>query len=141
MSFHDVLTGLYNRAYLEEELVKLDGSRQMPVSIVTVKVDNYGATGLTAGSEAADELVKRTAEVLKVFRTEDVVGRIAEDKFAAILPQTPAEAADEAVRRTEKRLEYNNRNHETPLELKLRVMTKEKGGSLTGLLAEVERLV
>ena len=141
LSFHDVLTGLYNRAYLEEELVKLDGSRQLPVSIVTVKVDNYGATGLTEGSEAADELVKRTADVLKVFRTEDVVGRIAEDKFAAILPQTPAEAANEAVRRTTKSLEHNNKRHETPLELKLRVMTKEKGGSLTGLLAEAEGLV
>jgi len=28
LSFHDVLTGLYNRTYFEEELVRLENGRQ-----------------------------------------------------------------------------------------------------------------
>jgi len=30
MSFHDVLTGLYNRSYFEEELSRLEKGRQFP---------------------------------------------------------------------------------------------------------------
>ena len=32
LSFHDGLTGLYNRAYFDEELNRLDTERQLPVS-------------------------------------------------------------------------------------------------------------
>ncbi|GAG95534.1 unnamed protein product, partial [marine sediment metagenome] len=34
MSFHDSLTTLYNRAYFEEELKRLDTERQLPLSII-----------------------------------------------------------------------------------------------------------
>ncbi|MBU2563710.1 MAG: GGDEF domain-containing protein [Actinobacteria bacterium] len=34
MSFHDSVTDLYNRAYFEEELKRLDTKRQLPLSII-----------------------------------------------------------------------------------------------------------
>src|SRR3972149_10061238 len=34
MSFHDSLTNLYNRAYFEEELKRLDTKRQLPLSVI-----------------------------------------------------------------------------------------------------------
>ncbi|MDD3628299.1 MAG: PAS domain-containing protein, partial [Actinomycetota bacterium] len=33
LSFHDVLTGLYNRAFFEEELKRLNTDRQLPLTI------------------------------------------------------------------------------------------------------------
>lgn len=34
LSFHDFLTGLYNRDFFEEELNKLDTTKQLPLSII-----------------------------------------------------------------------------------------------------------
>jgi len=140
LSFHDVLTGLYNKAYFEEELLKLDGSRQLPISIVMVKVNNYETVNRTRGHEVAHELLKRAANILKVFRTEDVVARVADDKFAGLLPQAPAEIAEVVVQRIKKALEQNNKQHEIPLEMKFDVLTKEKGSSIAGILKDAETL-
>ncbi len=140
LSFHDVLTGLYNKAYFEEELLKLDGSRQLPVSIVVTKVNNYETVNQKQGHEAANELLKRTADILKVFRTEDVVARVADDKFMGLLPQTSVEVAEGVVQRIKKALEHNNKQHTIALELRFDVLTKEKGSSLSGILKEAEAL-
>lgn len=140
LSFHDVLTGLYNKAYFEEELLKLDGSRQLPISIIMTKVENFDSLSKTKGHETANELLKRTANILKVFRTEDVVARVAEDKFAGLVPQAPAEIAAVVVQRIKKALEQNNRQHSIPVELKFDVLTKEKDSPLAGILKEAEAL-
>ena len=34
LSYHDYLTGLYNRAFFEEEKMRLDTQRQLPLSII-----------------------------------------------------------------------------------------------------------
>jgi len=141
LSFHDVLTGFYNKAYFEEELLKLDGSRQLPISIIMTKITNYDSVNQKKGNEAANELLKRTASILKVFRTEDVVARVAEDKLAGLLPQAPAEVAEVVLQRIKKSLEHNNKQHEIQLELKFNVLTKEKGGSLSGILREADALL
>lgn len=141
LSFHDVLTGFYNKAYFEEELLKLDGSRQLPISIVMAKVTNYDTVHRTRGLESANDLLRRTAGVLKVFRTEDVVARVADDKFVGLLPQAPAEIAEVVVQRIKKALDHNNKQHEIPIEIKFEVMTKEKGSSLSGILKEAESLL
>lgn len=140
LSFHDVLTGLYNKAYFEEELLKLDGSRQLPISIIMTKVDNYDEVNQKKGTEAANELLKRTVNILKVFRTEDVVARVDEDKFAGLLPQAPAEVAEVVLQRIKKALENNNKQNEIQVDLKFNVLTKEKGSSLSGILKEAEGL-
>lgn len=141
LSFHDVLTGLYNRAYFEEELLKLDGSRQLPISIIMAKVENYEPVSKKMGNEAANLLIQRTAEVLQVFRTEDVVARVAENKFAGLLPQAPAAIAEGVVKRIKQALDKDNKQNKIELELKLDVMTKEKGSSLAGLLKETEGMI
>lgn len=140
LSFHDVLTGLYNKAYFEEELLKLDGSRQLPISIVVTKVNNFESVSQKQGHEAATELLKRTAGILKVFRTEDVVARVADDKFMGLLPQTPLEVAQGVVQRLMKTLENNNKQHAIALDLRFDVLTKEKGSTLSGILKEAEAL-
>lgn len=139
LSFHDVLTGFYNKAYFEEELIKLDGSRQLPISIIVARIENFDSVN-KKGHEAANELLKRTADILKVFRSEDVVARVADDKFAGLLPQAPAEVAQAVLLRIRKALENNNKQNEIQVELKLSVLTKEKGSSLSGILKEAEGL-
>ena len=89
LSFHDQLTGLYNRAYFEEQLVRLDTERQLPLSIIIGDVNGLKLTNDVFGHEAGDRLLKKTAEILThCSRQEDTVSRWGGDEFVIILPKT-----------------------------------------------------
>ncbi|HEY5975284.1 MAG TPA: sensor domain-containing diguanylate cyclase, partial [Geobacteraceae bacterium] len=100
ISTHDSLTGLYNRAYFELELDRLDRSRQFPVSVVMVDVDGLKKVNDTKGHAAGDQLLQQAAKVLSsVFRAEDMVARIGGDEFVVLLPGSDAAAVDNALQR------------------------------------------
>jgi len=105
LSTHDMLTGLYNRAYYDEELDRLKKGRTFPVTIVIADVDRLKLVNDRQGHAAGDELLKLTAQVMKgAFRNEDLVARIGGDEFAVILPDTATQAAQEVIERIRKSL-------------------------------------
>ena len=97
ISFHDALTGVYNRAYFEEELHRLEHRRSGSVAIAIVDVDGLKRVNDTWGHSKGDELLVKAAQILRqAVRTEDVVARIGGDEFAIILKYT-AEAVLELI--------------------------------------------
>ena len=88
MSFHDALTGLYNRGYFEEEMDRLKSSRQFPVSIIACDLDDLKQINDSLGHDVGDQAIKAAAKILRsnVFRKEDVVARIGGDEFVILLP-------------------------------------------------------
>ena len=88
MSFHDALTGLYNRAYFNEEMERLSGSRRYPISIIACDLDNLKQINDQFGHLTGDQAIKAAASVLSLhtFRKEDFVARIGGDEFVVILP-------------------------------------------------------
>ncbi|ACH37505.1 response receiver sensor diguanylate cyclase, PAS domain-containing [Citrifermentans bemidjiense Bem] len=121
LSTHDMLTGIYNRAYFDEELERLKKGRKFPVSIVMADVDCLKEANDRYGHAAGDELLKQAAEVLKsAFRREDVAARIGGDEFAALLPNTDEAALVEAMERLQQQLLLSNKEHHGfPLTLSL----------------------
>jgi len=102
MSFHDSLTGLYNRSFLEQELNRLDTPRQLPLSIIMGDVNGLKLLNDTYGHATGDKLLQKTAELMKGnCRQEDILARWGGDEFLLLLPQTGEEEARALARRIE----------------------------------------
>jgi len=101
ISNHDALSGLYNRAYFDEELKRLSSSdRSGVVSVVMADIDDLKVCNDRYGHSVGDALIKATSEILlESFRTSDVVARFGGDEFAVLLPGVGVEQAQIAMRR------------------------------------------
>ena len=82
LSYHDELTGLYNRRFFEEKLREIDTEDNYPISIIISDVNGLKFTNDIFGHTAGDRLIKNFAEILQKFcRQEDIVARIGGDEF------------------------------------------------------------
>ena len=87
ISFHDKLTGLYNRRFFEEEMKRLQNSRLNPITIVVADLDNLKKINDTYGHDKGDEYIINAANSLKKStRDEDILARLGGDEFSIILP-------------------------------------------------------
>ncbi len=94
LSFHDGLTGLYNRRYFDEELQRLDVPRNLPLTLMMLDINGLKLTNDAFGHQAGDELLARVAVVLQeVCRADDIIARTGGDEFVILLPHLDEEKA------------------------------------------------
>ena len=88
LSFHDKLTGLFNRAYFEEELKRLDNERHLPLSIIIGDVNGLKIINDAFGHYEGDKLLVSAAKILNTLcRQDDIVARWGGDEFIVLLTQ------------------------------------------------------
>lgn len=126
ISFHDKLTKLYNRFFMEEEIRRLDTERQLPISVIMADVNGLKLINDTYGHEQGDKILIRVGDILlRSVRKEDIVARWAGDEFLILLPQTDKKAVDQIRRRIKKECK-KTQSSEMPVALGVGVATKEE---------------
>ncbi|WP_026311681.1 EAL domain-containing protein [Bradyrhizobium huanghuaihaiense] len=97
LAYHDILTGLPNRAQLRHLITTAidacpTGSH---VALAFLDVDHFKDVNDTFGHAAGDELLIQLAQRLREhIGPEDMLGRLGGDEFVILLPQRNAEAAE-----------------------------------------------
>lgn len=100
LSFHDKLTGVYNRRFFEEELRRLDVNRNMPITVIMADVDGLKITNDTFGHQAGDQLLVKVSNAFKrASRGDDIIARVGGDEFILLLPNTDEEMGEDIIDR------------------------------------------
>lgn len=92
LSYHDALTGLFNRRYLEEALdteVRRAGRYDLPLSLNMVDIDHFKNFNDTYGHSRGDDVLRLVGQRLREqTRNADIVTRYGGEEFLVILPMT-----------------------------------------------------
>jgi len=97
-SHFDVLTGIFNRGYLNHNIDRIMSSMEQsgePLSIMLADIDYFKQYNDRYGRDAGDNCLRYIAETLKssLYRGNDFVARFGGEEFIAVLPSTNEEGA------------------------------------------------
>lgn len=99
LSYHDQLTGLYNRRFFEHELKRLDNEKNFPLTIIMADVNGLKLINDSFGHVMGDELLIKVAKVLKKgCGANDIIARLGGDEFIILLPKTHSCKGEQIVR-------------------------------------------
>src|SRR3954452_10346187 len=100
-AFHDMLTGLPNRAFFIDKLAEAEALRRdsgTPSVVLFLDVDNLKAVNDNLGHEGGDTLIKLLSQrMVSGVRDTDTVARLSGDEFAILLSGPGSEHQAERV--------------------------------------------
>lgn len=100
VSYHDSLTNLYNRAYVDLMVCQLMEPVNYPVSLIMADINGLKLINDVFGHEKGDQLIILAAKVIKsCCRQRDLVARWGGDEFLILLPNTSKVQCDKIVER------------------------------------------
>jgi len=86
ITMHDSMTGLYNRAYFDEEVLRLEAARELKAGVIGCDVDGLKLINDSMGHQAGDALLRSAgAAIASAVREGDFVARVGGDEFVVIL--------------------------------------------------------
>lgn len=103
LSFHDSLTGLYNRRYFSEKQNQMDTEQNYPLSVICCDINGLKMVNDVFGHEAGDKLICMIADCLRQScREKDIAARVGGDEFSVLMPDTSEEEAKRMMERITK---------------------------------------
>ncbi len=98
LTYHDVLTGMFNRTYMEKERQRLNTAEYLPLSVILGDVNGLKLVNDAFGHDEGDYLLTEVSQILSnCLREQDVIARIGGDEFLVLLPKTDSETVAQIV--------------------------------------------
>jgi diguanylate cyclase (GGDEF)-like protein/PAS domain S-box-containing protein len=114
-SIRDPLTGLFNRRYLEEFIVKEIARaerNQYSVGIIMIDLDHFKDFNNTLGHDAGDLVLKEIGKLLNnMIRASDIACRYGGEEMTLILPEASLERAYQKAEEVRKAIEQLQLNY------------------------------
>jgi diguanylate cyclase (GGDEF)-like protein/PAS domain S-box-containing protein len=105
LSYHDYLTGLYNRRYYEDYIKKLD-QKDLPISLMLLDINDLKKLNDTFGHHVGDQLIQKVSSVIDEIASDATVCRVGGDEFV-ILFEKDVDLYDIENRIKEKLIDMN----------------------------------
>ncbi|MGE5421839.1 MAG: PAS domain S-box protein [Ignavibacteriales bacterium] len=121
ISEHDALTGLYNRAYFEKEMKKIDVFGEEQVALMIADVDGLKLINDTMGHESGDKVLRITGEIFNHLCPDSCfAARIGGDEFAIIMRQANNDKISECINKIRANItDHNEGNPGLPLSISM----------------------
>ena len=129
---HDELTKLHNRAFMVDEMNRLERKGPFPVSVIMADLNGLKEVNDQLGHAAGDALLRRVGEVLsKAIDKPAHAARIGGDEFAILLPATDERVALAIMENVRSLIDINNQYYSgAPLTLSMGCATCYPGQRL-----------
>lgn len=109
LSYHDQLTGLYNRHYFEKALKDLNCKTNLPLALVMLDVNGLKLTNDAFGHKAGDTLLLDVAHAITDSAdSEEIIARIGGDEFVVLSPNMNKEKVERFVDRIHEHVKVSN---------------------------------
>jgi two-component system cell cycle response regulator len=108
MAITDMLTGLFNRRYMETHvgtLVEQARSRGKPLTVLVLDIDYFKSINDTWGHDAGDDVLREFAvRIKKSIRGIDLACRYGGEEFVVVMPETDMAVATMVAERLRRRI-------------------------------------
>jgi diguanylate cyclase (GGDEF)-like protein/PAS domain S-box-containing protein len=144
ISTHDALTGLYNRAYYDEMLDRMNYSSQFPISVIMMDVNGLKATNDSLGHHMGDQLLNSVASILRhSTRESDLLARIGGDEFIILMPSTGTDIMQQVVARIKNNLAIENESGKNPFitSISIGCQTSYKPGTIEAAIQAADDMM
>ncbi len=105
LSYHDGLTGVHNRRYLQKKIKKLKKIKKDNLSVIIADINNLKYVNDSFGHHQGDEYIKKAARILSSeLRNKDIIARTGGDEFAILLPETSKQDCQKIIKRFKQKI-------------------------------------
>lgn len=93
LSYHDFLTGLYNRHYLERVINNIIDPVHLPLCVISMDLNDLKYVNDHFGHHMGDYYIKQASSIIKAYIPTDYQFRVGGDEFLIFLPNTDLQRA------------------------------------------------
>lgn len=113
ISIHDSLTGLYNRYYFENEILRLQKEEMMSFCVAMFDLDGLKLINDTMGHAVGDQYLMAAAKIIRnAFPSDSIISRIGGDEFCVIALNKKNEEIQESIKRFNEGFQgFNQESH------------------------------
>ena len=120
MSYHDILTGLFNRAYFEKEVKRLNNVINTKIGILVCDLDNLKEINDKLRHKQGDQLIKESGKIIEESFKKCSVFRIGEDEFTVILDNIGIDEVEAKIINLKSQISrYNKSKPKIPIKISI----------------------